>query len=210
MAMMFNQSEESKAIKRLNERLKEIDKLTAPGQDNPLITRYSRALRESGIEFTKDKGTNRYRIRNTKENREKIGALESKLSDKKRFKTAGEYKKHVREQLKKEGKKPTAQAVKARIKEIAEGSKIQNMLTVIYTETGNYKLGVELSQLTAGRKYSERDSGAIYDLHGRIREEFARIQRGELTAEEEARAQEREDVYGDYGFPDAYDDEDDF
>ena len=52
MAMMFNQSEESKAIKRLNERLKEIDKLTAPGQDNPLITRYSRELRESGIEFT--------------------------------------------------------------------------------------------------------------------------------------------------------------
>ena len=69
MAMMFNQSEESKAIKRLNERLKEIDKLTAPGQDNPLITRYSRELRESGIEFTKDKGTNRYRIRNTKANR---------------------------------------------------------------------------------------------------------------------------------------------
>ena len=207
MAMMFNQSEESKAIKRLNERLKEIDKLTEPGQDNPLITRYSRALRESGIEFTKDKGTNRYRIRNTKENREKIGALEAKLSNKERFQTAGEYKKHVRSQLKKEGKKPTAQAVKVRISEIAEGSKIQSMLNVIYTETGNRKLGEELSRLTAGRKYTERDSGAIYDLHGRIREEFARIQRGELTAEEEARAQEREDIYGDYGYP--IDDEDD-
>ena len=210
MAMMFNQSEESKAIKRLNERLKEIDKLTAPGQDNPLITRYSRALRESGIEFTKDKGTNRYRIRNTKENREKIGALEAKLSNKERFMTAGEYKKHVRSQLKKEGKKSTAQAVKARISEIAEGAKIQSMLTVIYTETGNRELGEELSRLTAGRKYTERDSGAIYDLHGRIREEFNRIQRGELTAEEEARAQEREDIYGDYGYPDDYDDEDDF
>lgn len=201
MAMMFNQSEESKAIKRLNERLKEIDKLTDPGQDNPLITRYSRALRESGIEFTKDEGTNRYRIRNTKENREKIGALEAKLSNKERFATAGEYKKKVRQQLKKEGKKSTAQAVKARVKEIAEGSKIQSMLTVIYTETGNRELGEELSQLTAGRKYSERDSGAIYDLHGRIKEEFQRIQRGELTAEEEARAQEREDLYGDYGYP---------
>ena len=33
---------------------------------------------------------------------------------------------------------------------------------------------------------------------------------GELTAEEEARAQEREDIYGDYGYPDDYDDEDDF
>lgn len=210
MAMIFNQSEESKAIKRLNERLKEIDKLTDPGQDNPLITRYSRALRESGIEFTKDEGTNRYRIRNTKENREKIGALEAKLSDKERFKTAGEYKKHVRTQLKKEGKKPTAQAVKVRITEIAEGTKIQSMLTVIYTETGDRGLGDELSRLTAGRKYTERDSGAIYDLHGRIREEFARIQRGELTAEEEARAKEREDVYGDYGYPDDYDDEEDF
>ena len=210
MAMMFNQSEESKAIKRLNERLKEIDKLTDPGQDNPLITRYSRELRESGIEFTKDKGTNRYRIRNTEENRKKIGALEAKLSDKKRFKTAGDYKKHVRAQLKKEGKKPTAQAVKARISEIAEGAKIQNMLTVIYTETGDRGLGDELSRLTAGRKYTERDSGAIFDLHGRIREEFKRIQRGELTAEEEARAQEREDVYGDYGYPDNYNDEDDF
>ena len=105
MAMMFNQSEESKAIKRLNERLKEIDKLTAPGQDNPLITHYSRELRESGIEFTKDKGTNRYRIRNTKANREKIGALETKLSNKKRFMTAGEYKKQVRAQLKKRGQK---------------------------------------------------------------------------------------------------------
>ena len=210
MAMIFNQSEASKAIKRLNERLKEIDKLTEPGQDNPLITRYSRALRDSGIEFTKDKGTNRYRIRNTKENREKIGALESKLSNKERFQTAGEYKKHVRAQLKKEGKKPTAQAVKARISEIAEGSKIQNMLNVIYTETGNRELGEELSRLTAGRKYTERDSGAIYDLHGRIREEFNRIQRGELTKEEEERAKEREDVYGDYGYPDDYDDEDDF
>ena len=210
MAMIFNQSEESKAIKRLNERLKEIDKLTAPGQDNPLIARYSRALRESGIEFTKDKGTNRYRIRNTKENREKIGALEAKLSNKKRFQTAGEYKKQVRAQLKKEGKKPTAKAVKARISEIAEGAKIQSMLTVIYTETGNRELGEELSQLTAGRKYTERDSGAIYDLHGRIREEFNRIQRGELTAEEEARAKEREDVYGDYGYPEYDDDEDDF
>ena len=207
MAMMFNQSEESKAIKRLNERLKEIDKLTAPRQDNPLITRYSRELRESGIEFTKDKGTNRYRIRNTKENREKIGALEAKLSNKERFKTAGEYKKHVRSQLKKEGKKPTAKAVKARITEIAEGAKIQSMLTVIYTETGNRELGDELSRLTAGRKYTERDSGAIFDLHGRIKEEFKRIQRGELTAEEEARAKEREDVYGDYGFPDDYEDD---
>ena len=210
MAMIFNQSEASKAIKRLNEQLKEIDKLTAPGQDNPLITRYSRAFRESGIEFTKDKDTNRYRIRNTKANREKIRALESKLSDKKRFQTAGEYKKQVRAQLKKEGKKPTAQAVKARISEIAEGSKIQSMLNVIYTETGNRELGKELSRLTAGRKYTERDSGAIYDLHGRIREEFARIQRGELTKEEEERAREREDVYGDYGYPDNYDDEDDF
>ena len=208
MAMIFNQSEESKAIKRLNERLKEIDKLTAPGQDNPLITRYSRALRESGIDFTKDEGTNRYRIRNTKENREKIGALESKLSNKERFMTAGEYKKHVRSQLKKEGKKPTAKAVKARISEIAEGAKIQNMLTVIYTETGDRGLGDELSRLTAGRKYTERDSGAIFDLHGRIKEEFKRIQRGELTAEEEARAQEREDIYGDYGYPDDYEDED--
>lgn len=208
MAMLFNQSAESKAIKRLNERLKEIDRLTAPGQDNPLITRYSRALRDSGIDFTKDEGTNRYRIRNTKANREKIGALESKLSNKERFMTAGEYKKHVRAQLKKEGKKPTAQAVKARVKEIAEGAKIQSMLTVIYTETGNRELGEELSQLTAGRKYSERDSGAIYDLHGRIKEEFKRIQRGELTAEEEARAKEREDVYGDYGFPDDYDEDD--
>lgn len=210
MAMIFNQSEESKAIKRLNERLKEIDKLTAPGQDNPLITRYSRALRESGIEFTKDEGTNRYRIRNTKENREKIGALEAKLSNKERFMTAGEYKKHIRTQLKNEGKKPTSKAVKARITEIAEGAKIQNMLTVIYTETGNRELGDELSRLTAGRKYTERDSGAIFDIHGRIKEEFKRIQRGELTAEEEARAKEREDVYGDYGYPDDYDDEDDF
>lgn len=210
MAMMFNQSEESKAIKRLNERLKEIEKLTEPGQDNPLIARYSRALRESGIEFTKDKGTNRYRIRNTKANREKIGALEAKLSNKKRFQTAGEYKKQVRQQLKKEAKKPTAQAVKVRISEIAEGSKIQNMLNVIYTETGNRELGEELSRLTAGRKYTERDSGAIYDLHGCIREEFNRIQRGELTKEEEERAKERADLYGDYGYPDDYDDEDDF
>lgn len=210
MAMIFNQSEESKAIKRLNERLKEIDRLTEPGEENPLITRYSRELRESGIEFTKDMGTNRYRIKNSKANREKIGALEAKLSNKKRFATAGEYKKQVRQQLKKEGKKPTAQAVKARISEIAEGAKIQSMLTVIYTETGSRELGKELSRLTAGRKYSERDSGAIYDLHGRIKEEFQRIQRGELTKEEEARAKEREDVYGDYGYPDDYDDEDDF
>lgn len=210
MAMILNQSEESKAIKRLNERLKEIDRLTAPGEENPLITRYSRELRESGIEFTKDKGTNRYRIKNSKANREKIGALEAKLSNKKRFLTAGEYKKRVRKQLKSEGKNPTKENVKARIQEIVEGAKIQNMLNVIYTETGNRELGDELSKLTAGKKYSERDSGAIFDLHGRIKEEFKRIQQGEYTAEENARAKEREDIYGDYGYPDDYDDEDDF
>lgn len=206
MAMIFNQSEESKAIKRLNERLKEIDRLTAPGEENPLITRYSRELRESGIEFTKDKGTNRYRIKNSKANREKIGALEAKLSNNKRFLTAGEYKKRVRKQLKSEGKNPTKENVKARIQEIVEGEKIQNMLNVIYTETGNRELGNELSILTAGKKYSERDSGAIFDLHGRIKEEFKRIQQGEYTAEENARAKERVDIYGDYGYP--VDDED--
>lgn len=212
----FGQSEESKAIKRLNEQLKQVGALTQNTADNQLIAAWSRAMRESGIDFTKDKGTNRYRIRNTAQNRANIDKLQSELA-KYKAKNVQAYQQDIKKQLQqeaaqkaednqltgKERKKFIQQysnkrAIKERIAKLGMSRRAQHMLDVIYNQTGNYELGEELRKLAKGVPVADRDESKIFNVMGRISDEFARIQAGALTEEEEERARERAALEDDF------------
>ena len=72
---------QSKYIKRFNERLKQITKQFTLNNDtatNPYIADYMRAINDSGLDYTTkidSKGNTIVSVRNTAENREKIGNL---------------------------------------------------------------------------------------------------------------------------------------
>ena len=72
---------QSKYIKRFNERLKQVTKQFTLNNDtatNPYIADYLRAINESGLDYTTkidSKGNTIVSVRNTAENREKIGNL---------------------------------------------------------------------------------------------------------------------------------------
>lgn len=223
---MRAQSEEQKFIKRINEQLADISRISNISEQNPLVAAWSRAIRESGLDFTKDKGTARYRIKNTAENREKAVNL-MRTIDKYKPQTAGEYRKKIKEELAAEAKQKLAaeverreatgerrltraerrafiagqtskEAVAERIRLKSLDRKLQYMLDVIYNQTGDYTLGEELSKLTKGIPLNMRDSAQIYDLVGRISDDFRRIQEGALTIEEIVRAKEARDLEDDY------------
>ena len=223
---MRAQSEEQKFIKRINEQLADISRISNISEQNPLVAAWSRAIRESGLDFTKDEGTVRYRIRNTAENREKAVNL-MRTIDKYKPQTAGEYRKKIKEELTAEAEQKLAAEVKRREeageqqltkaelrafiagqtskKAVAERisiknieRKIQNMLDVIYNQTGNYSIGEELSKLTKDTPLNMRDNGQIYDIFGKISAEFRRIQEGALTEEEILRAKEAREVEDDF------------
>lgn len=223
---MRAQSEEQKFIKRINEQLADISRISNISEQNPLVAAWSRAIRESGLDFTKDKGTARYRIKNTAENREKAVNL-MRTMDKYKPQTAGEYRKKIKEELAAEAKKKldaeverrkaagerrltraerrafiagqtSKKAVTERIRVKSLDRKLQYMLDVIYNQTGDYTLGEELSKLTKGIPLNMRDTAQIYDLAGRISDDFRRIQEGALTEEEILRAKEARDVEDDF------------
>ena len=223
---MRAQSEEQKFIKRINEQLADISRISNISEQNPLVAAWSRAIRESGLDFTKDKGTARYRIKNTAENREKVVNL-MRTIDKYKPQTAGEYRKKIKEELTAEAKKKLAaeverrkvmgerrltraerrafiagqtskKAVSERIRVKSLDRKLQYMLDVIYNQTGDYTLGEELSKLTKGIPLNMRDTAQIYDLAGRISDDFRRIQEGALTEEEILRAKEARDLEEDF------------
>lgn len=201
MPQIVNQSEESKAIKRVNQRIAELAKLQS--QENPYISAYSRAIHELGLEFKKD-NNGRYRIRNTAENRKKAAALEKRLKQLK-AKTATDIRNAAKSELKKESAEmfkdlPKRQAAKARkeytskervnerVREKLEDIDLSDKLKVIYQATENgEQLGRELSRLTRGKSYAERDSGSIYDLMGRVNEEYRALQQGKLKIVERQR-----------------------
>ena len=220
------QSEEQKFIKRINEQLADISRISNISEQNPLVAAWSRAIRESGLDFTKDKGTARYRIKNTAENREKAANL-MRTIDKYKPQTAGEYRKKIKEELAAEANKKLAaeverrkamgerrltraerrafiagqtskKAVAERIRVKSLDRKLQYMLDVIYNQTGDYTLGEELSKLTKGIPLNMRDTSKIYDLAGRISDDFRRIQEGALTEEEILRAKEARDLEDDF------------
>ena len=207
--MISNQSEQSKSIKRINERMKQLSKMQAV--ENPYLSPYSRAIRETGIEFTKKNG--QYVIRNTAENRKKIAQMEKKLQ-KYHAKTVSEIKAETKKELKKEAheiakikpkkerkkfiKEYTAsQKVQERIKENLQNETISDMLQFLYNvnpEQGQ-QLGNELSDLTRGITHGDQNAGAIYDTFGRIREATRAAQLNALADTETQRGIDLENLY---------------
>lgn len=218
MARVQTQSEESKYIKKINQQMKDVfEKLAHDEGENPLAAVWSRAVRESGLTFSQDLGTGRYRIENTKANRENIQGLISSIA-KYKPQTIGEYKQEIKQELTQEATQIAAakqlddkerekfikqytskKAVAKRVEIHGIEREINSMLKVIYSVQGkNAELGEELSEAASGLKYSERDSAEIYDIFGRIREEVLRIQRDELTEQERRRIELLRRIQGDY------------
>lgn len=209
MPQMFNQSEQSKSIKRINERMKQLAKMQSA--ENPYLSPYSRAIRETGVEFTKRNG--QYVIRNTQENQKRVEQLEKKLA-KYHAKTASEIKRETKKELKREAqeiakKKPQKERkkfikeytaprkVQERIKEHLQNETISDMLQFLYTadpEQGQ-KLGGELSDLTRGVTQGEQDAGGIYDTFGRIRDATRAAQLNALADTEKQRGIDLENLY---------------
>lgn len=213
------QSEESKLIKRLNQQLKEVSEVVSEGE-NHLLARWSRALRESGLAYSQDKGTGRYRIENTAENRENITDLQRTI-EKYKPQTVREYKKEIRAELREEAEQIAsregltrretkalvrqytgAEQVQERIAARGIEREIQSMLNVIYNTTGDKTLGNELSKATTGLKYSERDRAEIFNVFGKIRTEHERILRGDLTEAEKERYRALKQVKSEYAYGD--------
>lgn len=211
------QSEKSKLIKRLNQQLKEVSEVVSEGE-NHLLARWSRALRESGLAYSQDKGTGRYRIENTAENRENITDLQRTI-EKYKPQTVREYKKEIRAELREEAEQIAeregltrretkalvrqytgAEQVQERIAARGIEREIQSMLNVIYNTTGDRTLGNELSKATTGLKYSERNRAEIFNVFGKIRAEHERILRGELTEAERERYRALKQVKNEYAY----------
>lgn len=212
MAQIFKQSPESKYIKRINEQLAEVNRLLtkdAPGvEDNPIIAKWSRAISESGLEFSKEGG--RYKIRNTKENRKKVSNLENAL---KRYKpqTAGEYRAAVKKELEEEAKKTakrfykddtkenkqkrkklvkhltSKEEIQERVKAHLQAYEIQNMLDYIYQYEGNKEFGQNLSDITKG-KSGERNPRKVFNEFGRIRQHYIDLMYNNVKNEHEEEA----------------------
>lgn len=228
MAQIRNQSPESKYIKRINEQLAEVNRLSAkeaPGvENNPLIAKWSRAIRESGLEFSKENG--RYKIRNTKENREKIKELETAL---KKYKpqTAGEYRADIKKELEKEAKKTanrfykgntkkdkqkrkklekhlvSKEKIQARIKAHLQEYEIQNMLDYIYQYEGNKDFGRVLSDISSGK----RDTRRIFNEFGRIRQHYIDLMYNNVKSEQEEAQRDLRDILADMSLGEAFPDE---
>ena len=232
MAQIRNQSPESKYIKRINEQLADVNRLLtkdAPGvEDNPLIAKWSRALDESGLEFSKEGG--RYKIRNTEENRKKVSNLENAL---KRYQpqTAGEYRANVKKELKEEAEKiakrfykeDTKEAekkrkkvvkhllsrekIQKRIKAHLQAYEIQNMLDYIYQYEGNKNFGQILSNLTKGKKSDERDQQKVFNEFGRIRQHYLDLMFNNVKSEHEEAKSDLQDILADMSLGEAFPDE---
>lgn len=194
-----NQTDASKAIKRVNQRIADLNKLQST--DNPYIAPYSRAIHELGLEFTKEPGTNRYKIKNTKENQKKVKDLEKRLKQLK-AKTVGEIKKETKQELKKEAEelakeKPkkerkkfikeytSKEKVQERLRENLQDTDIKEKLEFIYQAFGESgkALGQELSELTRGNRRGDQNKGAIYNVFGRINKMYRQAQQELLVQE---------------------------
>ncbi len=221
MPQLFNQSPESKYIKRINEQLADVNRLLtkeAPGvEDNPLIAKWSRAIRESGLSFTVDpyekdaKTPGRYRIRNTAENRANISKLEKLLKEYK-AQTAGEYRANIKKELEDEAKKTakrfykddtkenekkrkklekhlvSKEKIQKRIKAHLQAYEIQNMLDYIYQYEGNKDFGDILSKLSTGKAYSDRDARRVFNEFGRIRQHYIDLMFNNVKSKHEEKA----------------------
>lgn len=232
MPQFFNQSPESKYIKRINEQLADVNRLLtkeAPGiEDNPLIAKWSRAIRESGLEFSKEGG--RYKIRNTAENRKKVSELEKAL---KKYKpqTAGEYRANIKKELEEEAKKTakrfykgdtkeaekkrkklekhlvSKEKIQERIKAHLQEYEIQNMLNYIYQYEGNKDFGRVLGNISADKSPNDRDTRRVFNEFGRIRQHYIDLMYNKVKSEQEEAKSDLQAILEDMSLGEAFPDE---
>ena len=187
---------QSKYIKRFNERLKQVTKQFTLNNDtatNPYIADYIRAINESGLDYTTkidSKGNTIISVRNTAENREKIGNLidsENKYNPK----TVGDIHAETRRKIERQRaatgdkRKITAAEVKRQAKLDIYYSNLDENLNILYNfygvdvMSGEAKLPPQLQQIYKKLKrrksdyrnekdYIQERNKAVEDLHNAV------------------------------------------
>ena len=195
---------QSKYIKRFNERLKQVTKQFTLNNDtatNPYIADYMRAINESGLDYTTkidSKGNTIVSVRNTAENREKIGNLidsENKYNPK----TVGNIHEETRRKLERQRaatgdtRKISAAEVKRQAKLDIYYSNLDENLNILYNVygvdimSGEAKLPPQLQQIYKKLKkrkseyrnendYIHERNRAVEDLHNAVAE-FRQVER---------------------------------
>ena len=189
-------NQQSKYIKRFNERLKQVTKQFTLNNDtatNPYIADYIRAINESGLDYTTkidSKGNTIVSVRNTAENREKIGNLidsENKYNPK----TVGNIHEETRRKLERQRaaagnkRKISAAEVKRQAKLDIYYSNLDENLNILYNfygvdvMSGEAKLPPQLQQIYKKLKrrksdyrnekdYIQERDKAVEDLHNAV------------------------------------------
>ena len=187
---------QSKYIKRFNERLKQVTKQFTLNNDtatNPYIADYIRAINESGLDYTTkidSKGNTIVSVRNTAENREKIGNLidsENKYNPK----TVGDIHAETRQKIERQRaatgdkRKISAAEVKRQAKLDIYYSNLDENLNILYNfygvdvMSGEAKLPPQLQQIYKKLKrrksdyrnekdYIQERDKAVEDLHNAV------------------------------------------
>ena len=187
---------QSKYIKRFNERLKQVTKQFTLNNDtatNPYIADYMRAISESGLDYTTkidSKGNTIVSVRNTAENRGKIGNLidsENKYSPK----TVGDIHAETRQKIERQRaatgdkRKITAAEVKRQAKLDIYYNNLDENLNILYNfygvdvMSGEAKLPPQLQQIYKKLKkrkseyrnekdYIQERNRAVEDLHNAV------------------------------------------
>ena len=187
---------QSKYIKRFNERLKQVTKQFTLNNDtatNPYIADYIRAINESGLDYTTkidSKGNTIVSVRNTAENRGKIGNLidsENKYSPK----TVGDIHAETRRKIERQRaaagdkRKITAAEVKRQAKLDIYYSNLDENLNILYNfygvdvMSGEAKLPPQLqpiykklkkrkSEYRDEKDYIQARNKSVEDLHNAV------------------------------------------
>lgn len=187
---------QSKYIKRFNERLKQVTKQFTLNNDtatNPYIADYIRAINESGLDYTTkidSKGNTIVSVRNTAQNREKIGNLidsENKYNPK----TVGDIHAETRRKIERQRaatgdtRKITTAEVKRQAKLDLYYSNLDENLNILYNfygvdvMSGEAKLPPQLQQIYKKLKkrkseyrnekdYIQERNRAVEDLHNAV------------------------------------------
>ena len=187
---------QSKYIKRFNERLKQVTKQFTLNNDtatNPYIADYMRAINESGLDYTTkidSKGNTIVSVRNTAENRGKIGNLidsENKYNPK----TVGDIHAETRQKIERQRaaagdkRKISAAEVKRQAKLDLYYSNLDENLNILYNfygvdvMSGEAKLPPQLQQIYKKLKrrkseyrnekdYIQERNKAVEDLHNAV------------------------------------------
>lgn len=180
------QSEESKVIKKVNEQMKQLTNFIPP-DDNNYFAAYKRALDKSGVEYvrkTDANGVDRYVIRNTKANQQKVDDLRREL-DRQKAKSMREIRQEAIQEVKQAGKKATKQEIDERLKFKKAYGELESNVEFVYSREG--KKGGKMSKILdkmCGYKRGEDPRGyerLVYELSREVKKARA-AERRQATA----------------------------